>query len=578
MSLPDTLHPRPRSFELRDGTGALAPLRSEVDASLPPQGFHLEISADGSLLRVADAAGRRYGESAIAALGRAGFDRAAVIDDGPSFRIRSYMLDVSRDRVPTRETLEWLVGILSTLRFNGLQLYVEHTFAYEGHEVVWRDASPLTPEDLRWLDGLCRDQGIELVSNMNGFGHMGRWLCHDDYRSRAECPDGFSNPFGEGTLRPTCLEPTEDNARFAVDLAREMLRAVESRRIHIGGDEPFELGDGRSAERVAARGRDRVYLEHLKRIIEPLTAEGCSVLFWADLFRRDPALMNDLPGGATGVVWNYERPSEHSWLGFLPDETLARLGMPDDAHLGFAAHARLFIESDTPFWVAPGTSAWNTLIGRNRNAAANLLDAAEVGARHAAEGYLVTDWGDNGHYQPLPVSLPSLVRAAGAAWCAETNSSPALDASVGLVIDDLLCAAPGLGARIDELGSISEGLGVSVPNGTAIFNACVSSNFGGSGTLDVRGYETARDVLADARGFFAGGPIPGERGSVLTSELSAVVGLAQIGLARLGAEHGRSVPAPSTDAIEDALARQRAAWLGSSRPGGLEDSLARFQP
>ena len=88
------------------------------------------------------------------------------------------MLDVSRDRVPTRETLERIVGMLALARINQLQLYTEHTFAYRDHEIVWRDASPITPDDVRWLDALCVEHGIELVANQNCFGHMNRWLMH----------------------------------------------------------------------------------------------------------------------------------------------------------------------------------------------------------------------------------------------------------------------------------------------------------------------------------------------------------------------------------------------------------------
>ena len=67
----------------------------------------------------------------------------------PAFDRRGYMLDISRDRVPTMETLEWLVDVLSQLRFNELQLYVEHTFQYRGHERIWRDASLPMPRMTR---------------------------------------------------------------------------------------------------------------------------------------------------------------------------------------------------------------------------------------------------------------------------------------------------------------------------------------------------------------------------------------------------------------------------------------------
>ena len=52
------------------------------------------------------------------------------------FERRAYMLDISRDRVPTRDTLEWLADALAAFGFNELQLYVEHTYAYTDHKTV----------------------------------------------------------------------------------------------------------------------------------------------------------------------------------------------------------------------------------------------------------------------------------------------------------------------------------------------------------------------------------------------------------------------------------------------------------
>ena len=109
-------------------------------------------------------------------------------ETGPTSPPAGCMLDISRDRVPTRETLAWLVDVLDRLRLNHLELYTEHTFAYAGHEDVWRDASPMTAEDVRWLDAECAARGIELVANQNCFGHFERWLRLPEYRPRAVDP------------------------------------------------------------------------------------------------------------------------------------------------------------------------------------------------------------------------------------------------------------------------------------------------------------------------------------------------------------------------------------------------------
>src|SRR5690606_23593094 len=73
-------------------------------------------------------------------------------------------------------------------------------------------------------------------------------------------------------------------------------------------------------------------------------------------------------------------------------------------------------EAGLQYFVYPGTSAWNSIGGRWGNARANIRSAAREGLAAGAAGFLLADWGDNGHWQQLPVSLPAYVHAAAAAW------------------------------------------------------------------------------------------------------------------------------------------------------------------
>jgi len=415
---PVQLLPVPRQIE-RGGAGAAvdAPAQAIRDPALPAQGYALSVSRDGIHIRHADAPGLRYARETLAQL-RSQADSSLPglrIRDWPDFIVRGYMLDVSRDRVPTRATLEGLVDLLALVRINQLQLYTEHSFAYRDHETVWRDASPITPEDLRWLDALCGDRGVELVANQNCFGHMGRWLRHPDYRHRAEAPDGWESRWG-GHQSASVLAPTDDNAEFALGLVRELMGHFRSRRVNIGCDETFELGLGRSREAVAARGRGRVYLEHLQRLLAGLHAEGCEVQFWGDIVRQHPELVSELPkDGTVALVWHYEAPMDAAAIAGIPARvraSLAEFGFTPDSLGGFAGQVSVFAEANFPFWVCPGTSTWNALIGRLDNARANLRDAARVGRESGAGGFLITDWGDNGHLQPPAVSVPPLVYGA----------------------------------------------------------------------------------------------------------------------------------------------------------------------
>jgi len=556
--------PRPRRIERREGPGSTEEQAVVRDPTLPMQGYRLDVSAQGARIVYADDLGLRYARHTLRQLHDAAAVPSMVIEDHPDHLHRGYMLDISRDRVPTDETLRWLVGVLAELRYDHLELYTEHTYAYADHEVVWRGASPLTAEDLHRLDDLCAAHGIELVANQNTFGHMERWLRHDAYRPMAECPDGATSPFTGRPMPPTTLAPGPAAAAFALELVRELTAQIRSPMVNIGADEPFELGQGASAAAVAAQGRAAVYLAHLDRLLRPLVAEGHHVLFWGDVLRRHPELVTQLPrDGVTAVVWHYEAPSaDAGLLGTLGPEVLESLGLPDDFHRGFAAHVRSFAETGFPFWVAPGTSTWNSLIGRWSNARANILDAAVVGRDRAAGGLLLTDWGDNGHLQPLLVSLLPMAYAAGVAWCAEANHAVDVTSVV-----DRVGAAPGLGGLLARLGDAHLGTGVASVNASGLFAALDPtrpSPLVGRG--DPAGLRATADLLegclADAQ-------------DLDRPDLVAAVRLARHGAWRLAARGGAPVVDDAELAADAAALPElhREGWLASSRPGGLEDSL-----
>jgi hypothetical protein len=558
--------PRPRRWEALPGPGAPSAATPDVhqDASLPEQGFVLETGGSAPRIRHRDPAGLRYARQALAQLAGGREQLPALrVEDAPDFPVRGLMLDVSRDRVPTRESLARLVELLALFRINHLELYTEHTFAYREHEAVWRDASPMTADDVRWLDALCAEHGVALVANQNTFGHMARWLQHDRYRQRAETPDGFRTRFGM-ELPASVLAPTEENAAFALALCRELLAAHRTRAINIGCDETFELGQGQSRDAVEARGKGRVYLEHLLRLMRGLHQDGVRVHFWGDILRNHPELVAELPRQDTvALAWHYEAPASTANLPDSVFEIAAEFGLSREAMAGFSGHVDAFAAADVPFWVCPGTSSWNTLIGRWPNARANLLDAAETGRARGAAGYLITDWGDNGHMQPPSVSWLPLAYGAAVSWGIEANRElemgPLLDA---FVFRD---RAGQLGRTLEELGSLYAGTGKTALNGSPLFTELVPTGLLGSfGEANAAG--TARVIEQPD-------------GALVCRELSQAARLARHGAWRIAraADLPRPPDAELRADLREAIEEQGACWLARSRPGGLGDSLARLE-
>lgn len=598
VDLATAMFPRPRSVEV-GGDGpptADTHLRSAAATGLGPEAYRLDITDDGAQLEFGDERGRRYGEQVYRQLVAAAPQRLPQmrIDDRPDFANRCFSLDISRDRVPTRATLERLVGLLAFSRYNQLQLYVEHTFAYREHEAVWRDASPITPDDLVWLADLCRQHAIDLIPCQNTLGHFERWLRHDAYRPRAECPDGAELLPGV-PVPPDTLAPTVENARFVLDLVREQLEALPSRWVNICADEPFQLGKCQSSDEVARRGRGPVYVDYVRRVIEELAADGHQVLFYADVIREHPELLEQLPANAVPVGWCYEAPRTPDRFFDIPDGVgpiLESLGIDLGGHLGFVRNIGPLTTTGRPFWVAPGTSSWNSLVGRVDNAVANLLDAAEVGLDAGATGYLVTDWGDNGHFQPPSVSDGPIMVGGALSWCLDANRSLDLTELASLLDRFVYHDRSGrLGRVAVELGRVWNGTGLDAFNSSPMFPAIVSSAQLVFGTLDPDRTHAVVDTIERSIDTLAAATPGCADGDLVVHELTTAAGFARQGAWRLLANHGvGDTPAGDGSAggapgeaemradLERLVREQRHAWLARARPGGLDDSLARLDP
>ena len=337
------------------------------------------------------------------------------------FAVRSYMLDISRDKVPTMGTLRLIVDLLAKFGYNQFQLYAEHTFAYSRHKGVWEHASPLTPSEIRALDAYCAMNGIELVANQNSFGHLERWLTKPEYNHLAELPQGGAPlPWGGFKKDPTTLCPTDPRSlEFLDGLYDELLPNFESKLFNIGCDETFDLlGEGRSAAQVKEKGEGRVYLEFLKQVADLARKHGRRPMFWGDVILKHPELVPELPKDLIALDWGYE--------GNHP----------------FMEQAEKFKAAGLEFYVCPGTSSWNSLAGRVENMRENMIAAEHAGRIHGAKGFMVTDWGDGGHWQPLAASLPGLVfgglLATEGAHAAKMDIESALNGIMGVPLGGTL--------------------------------------------------------------------------------------------------------------------------------------------
>ncbi|WP_052350607.1 beta-N-acetylhexosaminidase [Paenibacillus gorillae] len=483
MSILEKLYPRPRGFQLTGGGSSLgtafavtaldeetkrwareisverrlsAALKrfGEGDASLSqaskkaaavnkaelafasgihPQGYSL--TWDGGLLRIEASAkiGLHYALLAIEQL----LERSGLVwehfqlEDEPDFPVRGVMLDIGRNKIPKMDTLFSLIDMLSALKINHLQLYMEgYPFSYSAYSGLFPDATPITAKEYEELDAYAVSRFIDLVPNQNCLGHMGDWLAKPELRELAEHPDGMTPPIPlPFKLPPTTLSPTDERSiELVKTMLDELLPLFSSEYANINMDEPFGLGTGISKARAEQIGVGKLYMEYADKVIRLVQAHGKKTLMWGDIIAKHPETLPLLPADVTVLDWNY------------------------DNYRSFEESARRLQQSGVPYYVCPGTSSWAAITGRTDNMLDNIADAARCGLVFGAGGYIITDWGDSGHWQTLNASYPGFVYGAGASWQAERNIE-AVEGAEQYISDMILKDSTGIiGKLLFELG------------------------------------------------------------------------------------------------------------------------------
>ena len=302
------------------------------------------------------------------------------IIDAPVLAWRGVMLDVSRGKIPTIDTLMQLVDVIAGFKLNMLQLYTEHAFSFRRHPDIGRVWGSLTPEEIVALDRYCRERYVELVPCLQSFGHLRRMLELPEYEHLSESGEHWSlSPTNEGTYA------------LLDDLFADHLACFTSRYMNACSDETYDLGTGQSKGTADRIGKGALYLNHIRRLQELAQKYGRTLMVWDDIFLHHPDLVSQIPSDIILLNWAYDVQDDYPQVNGFHEAGLRQM-------------------------VCPGTSSWNSLFPRLANARGNIRNFVAAGLRVGALGVLNTDWGDHGHPNLLGCSWYGYAYGASEGW------------------------------------------------------------------------------------------------------------------------------------------------------------------
>lgn len=285
----------------------------------------------------------------------------ATIRDWPAMKYRGIHDDLSRGPFPTLAFQEHQLEVFASRKVNLYSPYFEHTLQYPADPLAAPPGSSLTRAEAQQLVAFATNLHITIVPEQEAFGHLHHVLQYEKYSDLAETPHGHVIAPGQAGSQPLIKS-------WFTQIAQDF----PSPFLHIGADETFELGTGRTKADVDQRGLGPVYADFLTTIHTTLAPLHRRLLFWGDVAWNDPAAVDRLPKDMIAIPWIYWHQDNYD-KNILP-----------------------FKNAGVETWVAPGDANWNVVYPIGSTALDNISGFVESGQRLGSTGELTTVWDDDG--------------------------------------------------------------------------------------------------------------------------------------------------------------------------------------
>lgn len=315
------------------------------------------------------------------------------------------MLDAARLPEPLPYYRQ-VVDFCAAWGFNAILLRVTDdqgsALRFESHPELLTHRHAFTPAELGDLARYAQARGVDLIPELEAFGHTGFITASPRYAHLKDDQPGSATTFtGVQPLHP-------DSMAVLADLIAEAGRIFPSHYLHLGCDEVNWGGSDYSRALIAERGRAGVWSAHLNQLNALAREAGKEMMIWADhVLVHEPEILAGLSREIILVDWNYWDTS--------PDQPAP------GAHraLSIAAAAQRALEAGFRLVGAPALTwcRWNLRPGAMQLDNIDAFAAAYHALRAPANlGLIVTNWVPSRY---LPAALWD-----GAAYAGQALSSP----------------------------------------------------------------------------------------------------------------------------------------------------------
>jgi hexosaminidase len=230
------------------------------------------------------------------------------ITEEPQFTTVGAMFDVSQgNAVIGLPAVKVFLNLMAVMGLNMLMLYSEDSYDIKGEPYFGYMRGRYSQDELREIDRYAAAFGIEAIPCMQTLAHLTDVLQWEAYRSIKEDED-------------TLLPGNDKTYGFIERMIAAASAPFRTKRIHIGMDEAWRLGQGNYLKLHGWRKKIDIMTEHLSRVLEITEKHGLRPMIWSDMYFRAASKTGDyydetsaispediarMPRNVQFVYWDY---------------------------------------------------------------------------------------------------------------------------------------------------------------------------------------------------------------------------------------------------------------------------------
>lgn len=232
-------------------------------------------------------------------------------------KIRGFMIDAPRG-VETMDYYLRLIDFLHKKNFNTIIFRLTDdqgsAYLFKSHPELKMCDGAFTSEELKQMVRYAADRGIELIPEIESFGHARYITETEKYRLLNDGPPGEDF----NAISPV----SDDTYNLMKDLYTEVASIFPGRYIHIGCDE-VNWGAGElSKKALAAASKSEIWAAYVNKLNRFLKTMGKTTMIWGDVpIYHEEDVLGLLDKDIVILDWNY-RQSDKAKIKSIADRVL----------------------------------------------------------------------------------------------------------------------------------------------------------------------------------------------------------------------------------------------------------------